>query len=508
MRWASVVVAVGALAASASEPTRARSAQAACADLTPVTDFNTFVLGDHRIANNDVYGRMAIGGDAILNVPQHGSISIGNGLPRDVERLDLIVRGDIVSPGNVHATKGSVVYAGTLQGSVGAAGTVTKIDPADLPFDFGETFMRLSALQEAWADLRDQEEPQVIGAGGDNPRVRFVGTDSQLNVFSISATALQRAETIQIGVPGGTATTLINVSGATYTSADRPTAAITFNVEDPVGDEFEKVGAGDVTSPIGQARARVVWNFHDAEAVQIGTDDTTVPSMAWEGTVFAPKATVLLGRNTRLHGTIVAQRLEQTGTARLPGLGDGACLPPPCPPIEPPDPTDPAPEPEPPPLPSEPIQPSPPGAARPPDGAVAGAVSGSTRLALCKRSNRAHVRAGGTVTYRLEVRNVGVATARRVVVCDPVPAGLRIVRARGAEVRGGRACWRFGTVRDERTMHLRARVNSTARGVIRNVARARALNARTVRARSPIRVVGAAVDPCPPAGAQAARLSC
>src|ERR671915_2470894 len=92
--WASVVVAVGALAASASEPTRARSAQAACADLTPVTDFNTFVLGDHRIANNDVYGRMAIGGDAILNVPQHGSISIGNGLPRDVERLDLIVRGD------------------------------------------------------------------------------------------------------------------------------------------------------------------------------------------------------------------------------------------------------------------------------------------------------------------------------------------------------------------------------------------------------------------------------
>ena len=157
--------------------------------------------------------------------------------------------------------------------------------------------------------------------------MRFVGTDSRLNVFSVSASTLQRAETIQIGVPDGTATTLINVTGASYTSADRPTVAIAFNTDDPVGNEFEKIGAGDVTSPAGRARARVVWSFPDADTVQIGTDDTRAPSMAWEGTVFAPKATVLLGRSTRLHGTIVAQRLEQTGAARLPGLSAEACLP-------------------------------------------------------------------------------------------------------------------------------------------------------------------------------------
>src|SRR5215218_3124045 len=131
MRWACwaglvcAVVVVGATTAPASEPVRARAAQTGCADLTPVTDFNTFVLGDHRITNNDVYGRMAIGGNALLNTPQQGAISIGNGLPRDLERRDLIVRGDIVSPGNARADRGSVIYAGTLAGSIGAAGTVT-----------------------------------------------------------------------------------------------------------------------------------------------------------------------------------------------------------------------------------------------------------------------------------------------------------------------------------------------------------------------------------------------
>jgi uncharacterized repeat protein (TIGR01451 family) len=235
----------------------------------------------------------------------------------------------------------------------------------------------------------------------------------------------------------------------------------------------------------------LVWSFHEAETVQIGTNDTTSPSVSWQGTVLAPKATVLLGRSTTLFGTLMAGRLEQTGTARLPTLADGACLPPRCePPTQPPGPGEP--EPEPPPLPPTPIPPAPPGASRPPDaGGVAGQESGSTRIALCKRRNRARVRAGGTVTFRLEIRNTGLAMARRVVVCDRLPAGLRLIRARGAQVRGNRACWRFATAGDERTVHLTARVDDTVRGVIRNVARATAANAPTARGRARIRVLGA-----------------
>ena len=138
---------------------------------------------------------------------------------------------------------------------------------------------------------------------------------------------------------------------------------------------------------------------------------------------------------------------------------------------------------------------------------MAGEVSGSTVLALCKRANRRRVPAGGTVTFRLEVRTVGVAAARDVVVCDRMPVGLTIVRARGATVRGNRACWRFGGVTNERTLHLRARVNETASGVIRNVVRARATNAPRARARRAIRVLAAPFDPCPP-GAAASRVRC
>jgi uncharacterized repeat protein (TIGR01451 family) len=120
--------------------------------------------------------------------------------------------------------------------------------------------------------------------------------------------------------------------------------------------------------------------------------------------------------------------------------------------------------------------------------------------------------AGQSVTYRIEVRNIGIIDARRVVVCDPVPAGLTIVRARGARVRDGRACWRIRSLGNERTFHVKARVNRTARGRIANTARARAANARRVRNATRIRVrARGQPDPCPTpsaVGARAARLRC
>ena len=79
----------------------------------------------------------------------------------------------------------------------------------------------------------------------------------------------------------------------------------------------------------------------------------------------------------------------------------------------------------------------------------------------------------------------GCATARQVIISRPVRFGLRIVRARGAQVRGSRACWRIRSLQDGATMHLTARVNSTVRSVIRNVARARAVIPGDARATAP-----------------------
>jgi choice-of-anchor A domain-containing protein/uncharacterized repeat protein (TIGR01451 family) len=503
MRWAwwgcvvcAVVAATGAVATSAREPTTARSAQTTCADLSPASEFNTFVEGDHRIDNNDVYGRMAVGGNAEFGYRESsGDVHIGNALTNNPARVDLIVGGNIVvTSGSVNVNSGSATYGGQLTGSVGVSqgGFVRDESP---PFSFSDTFEDLRNLQDSWADFPDQLKPQI-----DPPRIRFAGTDDRLNVFTVPASTLQSAEVIQIAVPSGTATTLINVTGAGYTSADRPTERIMFSVG---GGDYEQVGGGDTTSARAMARARLVWNFTDATVVQIGADTGNIN---WQGSVFAPRATVVLARGASLYGAVIAQRVEQTGTARLPGIA-AACLPPPCQPVEPPIEPPTEPEPEPPPLPSEPITPAPPGASRPPEGGVAGEVTGSTAVSLCKRANRRRVPAGGTVTFRLEVRTIGVAAARDVVVCDRMPVGLTIIRARGATVRGNRACWQFGRVANERTMHVRARVNETASGAIRNVARVRAANARRARARSAIRVLAAPFDPCPP-GAATARLLC
>jgi choice-of-anchor A domain-containing protein len=423
-----------------------------------------------------------------------GNVHIGNSLAKDPARVDLIVGGDIaVTSGTVDVNSGSATYGGTQTGTVTVyqGGFVRNEAP---PFVFSDEFERLRTLQDSWADAPGQLAPEI-----DPPRVRFVGTDDERNVFTIPASTLQSAEVVQIAVPTATSTTLINVTGARYTSADRPTERIVFSVG---GGAYEQVGGGDTTSARAMARARLVWNFTDASVVQIGADTGNIN---WQGSVFAPRGTVVLARGATVYGAVIAQRLEQTGTARLPGIA-AACLPPPCqPPVEPPVEPPTEPEPEPPPLPPGPITPSPPGASRPPEGGVAGEMAGSTAVALCKRTQRRRVPAGGRVTFRIEVRTTG--PARKVVVCDRMPVGLTIVRARGATVRGNRACWRFGSVANERTVHLRARVNETASGRIRNVARVRAANARRARARAAIRVLAAPFDPCPP-GAAAIRLYC
>jgi len=126
-------------------------------------------------------------------------------------------------------------------------------------------------------------------------------------------------------------------------------------------------------------------------------------------------------------------------------------------------------------------------------------------LELCKKPNTRQIKPGGKVTYRLRIRNVGLPTARRVTVCDPVPQGLRIVKARGAKIREGRACWTIRRLAREKTFHLTARANHTTSGKIRNTANARAANAARVRNGTTVRVRGLRAGAC---SAAVARMAC
>jgi uncharacterized repeat protein (TIGR01451 family) len=126
----------------------------------------------------------------------------------------------------------------------------------------------------------------------------------------------------------------------------------------------------------------------------------------------------------------------------------------------------------------------------PPDASVRPALD------LDKRAARRRVRGGGSLRFRLRVRNTGNATARRVRVCDRLPAGLRFVR-----VDRRRICFNVRRLRAGRSRTFTVRTRTTRTLVplrLCNVGTRAAAGVRMRRVRACVRVLPAA-QPRPPA---------
>jgi uncharacterized repeat protein (TIGR01451 family) len=124
-----------------------------------------------------------------------------------------------------------------------------------------------------------------------------------------------------------------------------------------------------------------------------------------------------------------------------------------------------------------------------------------TRLAITKTAPR-RARVGARFVYTVRVRNAGNAVARNVVLTDPLPRGLVLVRsAPRARVSGRTITVRLGNMRPGQVRVVRFTVRSTpsVRGQRVNVATARADNARAVRARAVTRFAVPAPRPVRPA---------
>ena len=115
-----------------------------------------------------------------------------------------------------------------------------------------------------------------------------------------------------------------------------------------------------------------------------------------------------------------------------------------------------------------------------------------TTLELSKRWLAKQVRAGGSASVSIVVRNTGSETAENVEVCDRGSTKLTFVSALRAYYRNGSACWlvrRLGAGQ-KRFFSVAVRVDRTAKGKrIVNVATATASNvAGVARARATIRL--------------------
>jgi large repetitive protein len=147
---------------------------------------------------------------------------------------------------------------------------------------------------------------------------------------------------------------------------------------------------------------------------------------------------------------------------------------------------------DPPPEPPTPAPPDPDGPPAPPvppaGGGVLPAGALGTRLSLSKRADTTTVTPGEKITYRLRVANVGEAGAVDVRVCDPLPGGLRVLRARGFHRQSGGLCRNVGrlAIGATRVLRITTRATRSAPRSITNTAIAGAVNARRVRARATV----------------------
>ena len=260
-------VVVGVLAALAVVPSRAMAAD--CADIGVPGQYDVFV-GGTLTANTGgatIQGRVAAGGDARVQ-----GITLGTNPPLtpDTNRADLVVgRNLTVEGGGGSVPFGRVTYGGTLA----ATGTLTALGglhQAQPPFDFAAETTTLSERSAQWADLPANG---TIGGPGSYD-IRFTGTNPTRNVFALTSVALQGYGQITISVPPGS-TTLINVSGSSFTSALY---------------RMVLVGATPET---------VLWNFPLATSVQQAS------GLEWQGTLLAPNAAASLS-NGQLHGQLLA----------------------------------------------------------------------------------------------------------------------------------------------------------------------------------------------------------
>lgn len=248
------------------------------ATLSTADPYNVFIFGNMTESNVDSEGRIAVGGNA--NFTNFGVGSTFSGNPSSAGNT-LVVGGNLsYNGGEVHY--GSVVYGGTLTGAVSAPnGTVTQGGV----IDFAAAQSTLTSSSAFWSTLTPTGST-INEFGG----IKLIGTNTDLNVFSLSGSALNSAWGVTIDAPSGS-TVLVNIDGAV-------------NDFDNLGINFQDIN-NDSTGIT--TKQKVLYNFHQATSLSIS-------GISVQGSILAPHAAVSFG-NGNVEGNLIAASLTGSGEA-------------------------------------------------------------------------------------------------------------------------------------------------------------------------------------------------
>ncbi len=259
--------------------------------------YNVLVFGNYTGMNSDVEGRLAVGGDLVLN-----NYSVGSSLPGvGVTAAD---GPGLVVGGNLNWTNGQVFVGDAVYGASASTSGFTVLDGSlvqGAPLNFAALKDEMIGKSSAWASL---DSSGTVDVNPYSQRLTLQGTDSGTNVFHLDAS--QWTGEIAFDLPTG-AQAIVNISG---TSAHIPSAGFFLN---------------------GMAADDIVFNFYEAESL-------TANGVGLYGHILAPNAHV--GFNNGQHnGTLIADSFS--GSLEFHIVGP----PPPVDPSDPGDPYDPIPEP-------------------------------------------------------------------------------------------------------------------------------------------------------------------
>ena len=131
------------------------------------------------------------------------------------------------------------------------------------------------------------------------------------------------------------------------------------------------------------------------------------------------------------------------------------------------------------------------------DAVVAQMLRDPTALSVAKLGSPPRARAGGSASYRIEVRNRSKGTAQRLVVTDTPPKGATAHSASAKRTSAGNLVWRRASLAPGQrwTLNVRMDVPAGARGEIVNRVRVASANAVTVESKAPTQVVRSTVVP-------------
>ena len=312
-RWRGslVVAALAALMAVAGMSARAVRATPApradtCASLGAAANFAAFSNGEFIASppgGENITGRIAAAGNVTLGGPGGGGVFV-SGAAGDA--TPTVIAGNNFSAGASGAggtVNGGVHYGGTS--SVAANFVINGgIQRADPPFSFAAEFEALRTLSASLADLGQTSGATVDLSFG---QLQLKGTDTGLNVFTVSAAQLTQAQGVVITLTHPGATALINVTTDTRLTL-----------------------AEQYLSLSGVSAAGVSWNLPLATSI-----DFTGP-VDWAGLVLAPNAELRGEPNGQFHGQLIAATIPAESRT-LTKVAFSGCLPPPQPPTPPDD---------------------------------------------------------------------------------------------------------------------------------------------------------------------------